>query len=453
MSIYPWLVRNVVYPGLVPLLRRAPGHRIMPLVAQWEAQARWPPERIREQALANLRALIAHAIENVPLYREKYRAAGVEAGDIRTWEDFARLPRLTREDLRDRSADLVARNVPPSRRSLHGTSGSSGTPVKFWIDREREVQHLANVHLNQRWIGVEVGERRMLFWGDVGGPRGPKSWRKRFQSRLLNRVFFPAAELKPEVLALFHRELSRFRPRLLTTFPSRIAVYVQWCRDEGKAIPHVPLVICTGETLHANQRSLIEEAFGAQVFNRYGSIELADVAHECLAHQGMHINAHRVWVETVPAEDLEDGQGLVLLTEQFNRATPFIRYECGDIGRLWPADTTHACPCGLRLPRLQEIVGRVIDIVRSPTGRVFTRIAFTSVARKIPGIVNFQVVHRRPRTLIYRYQPAGTFPADGERQIRDLLNANTDNEFDVSVERVEHLALTRAGKLRAVVFE
>jgi phenylacetate-CoA ligase len=443
-----------MYPYVFTALRRAPGRRIMPLVREWDEKSRWPAERHAAEALRRVQTMVAHAYEHVPLYREKYRAAGMEPGDIKTWENYAKLPPLRRDEVRDRQSDLIADNIPLNRRSRHSTSGSSGTPVKFWIDHDRDVLHFATVHLNQRWIGFEVGERQILLWGDVGGPRGRHTWKKRSQSRLLNRMFFWSSELSEEVLLLFHRNLVRFRPKLMTAYPSRLGVFVQFCRERGLELPHVPLIISTAETLLPSQRTLFQEALGAQVFNRYGSIELGDMAHECPAHEGMHINAFRVWVETAPADGLEQGQGLILLTELYNRSTPFLRYECGDIGRLWPAETAHACPCGRTLPRLAEVVGRVIDIVRGPSGRFYTRIAFTSIARKIPGITNFQVILKRPSNrMIYRAQVEGRFPPDGVAQIERMLRSNTHDEFSITVELTENLQLTRAGKLRAVIFE
>ena len=54
------------------------------------------------------------------------------------------------------------------------------------------------------------------------------------------------------------------------------------------------------------------------------------------------------------------------VTELDNLATPFIRYETGDLGRLWPSETTCQCPCGRTLPRHAQDLGKLgVDATRA----------------------------------------------------------------------------------------
>ncbi|MBN1478295.1 phenylacetate--CoA ligase family protein [Candidatus Sumerlaeota bacterium] len=451
--INPWTVRHVVYPWVFPLLKRAPGRRIMRLVERWEEQSRWPPERHAEESLRRIQGLVRHAFENVPLYREKYRAAGVEPGDIRTWEDFSRLPRLTRDDLHGDREHILAGNVAARDRQFHHSSGSTGVPATFWIDRERASLIFANYHLNMRWIGSEVGERQAWLWPDQRGPRGRGTRLRRFQMRLLNRIFLISPTLDDEPMAYFHRRLTRFRPELLVSFPTRMAYFLRFCRRHGLSVPQIPRLLSTGETLHDHQRTDFAEAFGAEVYDRYGSIELGDIAHECTAHEGLHINSHRVNVETVPVEGLDGDQGMMVITDLDNLATPFIRYECGDIGQLWPEGTRHACPCGRTLPRLVRVLGRVRDAIESPSGRVYSRVVYSRVAREIPGIRLHQIIQRPPNTLVYRCQVDSEFPEDGRELIARVFAEKTDHEFQIEVEVVDHLEMTPSGKLKMLIRE
>jgi phenylacetate-CoA ligase len=452
-ALGPWFVRHVTYPWLFGVLRGVSGRRIMDHVAECERRARWPLERQREAAWKRIAALMRHAFDHVPLWRAKFQSIGAEPGDIRTWEDYARLPELTRADLRDRQADIVADNVPLRARRLMKTSGTSSTPAEVWIDKARDPLHYATVHFNQRFMGFEVGERNLLLWGDRGPPRGRHTWGRRLQSRLLNRVFYGCAMLDEPILDEFHRLLVRFRPALLTVFPARLLVFVQHCRAKRLPLPPVPSIISTGETLLGEHRRLFADAFGAEVYDRYGSIELGDVAHECRAHGGMHINTHRCWVEVVPHEDVDEGHGRIVVTDLDNRSTPLLRYDVGDIGQLWPEETTDPCPCGRTLPRLAEIGGRVAEFIRGPSGRAYLRGIFWKALEAAPGILDYQVIHRRPRTLIFRCQCDSGFPEDGPDRIVRLLRERTCGEFEISVERCSTLRRTAAGKLRRLITE
>ncbi len=56
-------------------------------------------KELQEQIqLERIKYLVSLAYEKVPLYRRKYREAGFEPGDLKTWEDYYRLPIITKDD-------------------------------------------------------------------------------------------------------------------------------------------------------------------------------------------------------------------------------------------------------------------------------------------------------------------------------------------------------------------
>jgi phenylacetate-CoA ligase len=420
-------------------------------VARYDAQARWPPERHAEQAWKRIQPLLDHAWTHVPIWREKFESIGAEPGDIRTWADYAKIPPLTRDDLIDHPERCIADNVPKSDRFLSLSSGSTARRTSIWIDRARDPLHFANVHFNLRWLGFEMGARNGILWTDNARPTGYHSWNKRLKTRLLNQMLFVTNLTDDRIVRLFFRRLSRFDPELLTVFPSVFSVFARQAERLGIPPPRVRAIVSTGETLQDSHRAHFEEWTGAEVFNRYGSIELGDVAHECPAHEGMHINANRVWVEVEQVEGLEKGLGRLLVTDLDNRACPILRYDVGDLGRLWPTESSHACPCGRTLPRLTEALGRHADLVKAPSGRHHCSISFKQALLKTPGIVNAQVVHRPPRELTFRCQVNAKFPADGQQRIAQLANDQTDNEFDIRVDITDDLIRSKSGKMRMIV--
>ena len=62
------------------------------------------------------------------------------------------------------------------------------------------------------------------------------------------------------------------------------------------------------------------------MFDVYGSTEAKEIAWECPAGVGYHINADWLLVETVPASDgLGATVGRILVTSLYNRAMPLFR--------------------------------------------------------------------------------------------------------------------------------
>ena len=83
-----------------------------------------------------LEALLKHAAENVPLYREFYQQRGLKPDALRTINDLQQLPIFTKSDYRERDPEIFfAVNVPKSLRIPRATSGSTGEPFQFSLDR------------------------------------------------------------------------------------------------------------------------------------------------------------------------------------------------------------------------------------------------------------------------------------------------------------------------------
>ena len=86
-------------------------------------------DELRALQLERLQWSIAHAYENVPLYREKLDAAGVKPDDITSLDDIRRLPFTTKEDLRQ-TYPFGMFAVPMSEVSrIHASSGTTGRPT------------------------------------------------------------------------------------------------------------------------------------------------------------------------------------------------------------------------------------------------------------------------------------------------------------------------------------
>jgi len=154
-------------------------------------------------------------------------------------------------------------------------------------------------------------------------------------------------------------------------------------------------VLSAAEPVTERTRELVLAALGAPLFNAYGSREFMSVAVECDRHEGLHVNAENILVET----ESDDGSPAeFLITDLHNYGTPLIRYRIGDVGSL----ATGQCECGRRLPRIRAIEGRVADLLRLPDGRVVSGLIFPHVVKDFFQIREFQVEQRSPESIVLR---------------------------------------------------
>jgi phenylacetate-CoA ligase len=122
-------------------------------------------------------------------------------------------------------------------------------------------------------------------------------------------------------------------------------------------------------TLFPFMRETISKAFHCQVFNRYGSREVGNIATECDAHLGLHVNMETHFVEIIDekGEPCHPGkEGEIVVTLLTNYAMPLIRYRIGDMG-IW-AD--RECTCGRGLPLLETVTGRTMDYFVTKEGKI-----------------------------------------------------------------------------------
>ena len=115
--------------------------------------------------MRRLRQQLIDAYRYVPFYRHRMTQAGLTPLDIRTHEDLRLLPVLTKRDIQDHQDLLVSSNVPPSKREQNQTGGSTGSPLQFFVDYERNDSRMASTVRHNSWAGLRVGDWHAQLWG------------------------------------------------------------------------------------------------------------------------------------------------------------------------------------------------------------------------------------------------------------------------------------------------
>ena len=130
--MHPLLARRII----LPLHERLLGRPSFRLLRELQGTQWWSPAQIRRLQADKLRAVVRHAHERCPYYRRLFREAGVDI-DALDLDSLTGLPTLSRRDVGDHAEEMVDRSV---RGGLHrmSTGGSTGVPVRFYVDRLRQ---------------------------------------------------------------------------------------------------------------------------------------------------------------------------------------------------------------------------------------------------------------------------------------------------------------------------
>ncbi|HYM81343.1 MAG TPA: hypothetical protein VEY91_08015 [Candidatus Limnocylindria bacterium] len=352
--MYSWAARSLYWAAQT--LRGEPVARIL---ADLEESQHWPPARLASQQWECQLALARHAFETVPFYRERWSAAGLDPGTLRSPEDWARLPPLEKHEVRAQGAELISSRAPAGLRAT--TSGTSGTPVAVLRSHLSWAHAHANVFRGWHWHGIEVGDPYAYFWGLALDPEGRRQAAAR--DGFFNRTRLSAFDITPDTARAFHQRLLRWRTRFAFGYPSAVTQFADEIAAlglDGKALGW-KAAITTAEVLKPWQRERIERTFGCPAVDSYGSAEIGVAAFACRAGS-LHVPVESVVVDRVP---LEGGRHEVLLTDLHNYSQPIIRYRIGDLVDEAPL----SCPCGRTLPLLGPIQGRAGDHLTLPDGR------------------------------------------------------------------------------------
>ena len=386
-------------------------------------------ERLEALQWRRLQAVLRHAHAWCDGYRERFESVGMHPDEVRSPADMARLPILTREDLR-LPRGLIDRRLDPSRLIAATTSGSTGRRTTVWFDRPGAF--MAKVLLKARarlTCGVRPWHRIALFQEEPYAGRSAERGRIRSFS-----IHLPAPELLPAV--------TRFAPDVLYGFPGHLALLGE--AAAGALRPR--LVLTSGELLDAHLRRRLAAAFAAPVLDVYGCTEAKEIAFQCREHGGYHVNSDWLHLEAIGADDPSGAMpGTLVVTSLYNYGMPLIRYAMGDTGEI----LADPCACGRGLTLMRPTSGRLVDYFRLGGGQRVAPYSMTCAIEGVAGMRQYQIVQTAQDRVVVRVVPQASFDAAAERAIPRLL-APVLPGVTVTVERVDRLAAEPSGKYRIV---
>lgn len=425
---------------------RLRGSRSQQLLRQMEPLTRLSPEKARALQLERLSKLLAHAEARVPYYRELFRSLGITSRDIRTLEDFAGLPVLTKEIIRERGRDLVREDVNIESLSRHHSGGSTGVPLTFYRDGDYMDASAAGTLRNLRQAGWRPGEMIAFFWGWNDRMKGMSRWEFELRQWLRRMYQFDPFRSGPAEMDGWIRRWKTLRPSVAHGYASTLARFAGHIESRGLRLPPLKGVFTTAEKLYPQQREVLSRVFSCPVFDCYGSSEVQNIAAEC-AQGRMHINSDFVVLEVDRSSSSDGGPAPFLLTSLWNYAMPFIRYRNEDCGSLISGN----CDCGNGFPLMDLRVARTSDNFPLPNGRVVHGEFFTHLMYGSEGIASFQFHQTEPGRIIL-YIVAGPGAPDAResavRHVVEQVEALAPGLLEVETRSVDTIPLSGAGKHR-----
>jgi phenylacetate-CoA ligase len=312
---------------------------------------------ISDSQLDRAARLVSFA-SGIEVYREKYRRAGIVPTRIDSWEDFRKIPPITKQELQAVYPDgCVHSSMQRDLCFQTRSSGSSGISLKIMVDLEAiatDTLHGIRQFSLQSGLRYEPSD-------SVANIYTVPWWTSAIDGYYINHFISSliSASATADILA-------ELRPDIISLYPSNLEALMhhrqRWRHDD------LDLIVTHSEQSTRAMRQTWQRMIGAPVLDEYSSEEGTRIALECPCGH-YHSCDDTVVLEILDPETMlpqRPGKpGLVVVTNLLNHAMPFIRYVQGDLATLGPPSN-----CPIQWGRVENIQGRVNDAFLTRSGNL-----------------------------------------------------------------------------------
>ncbi len=338
----------------------------------WSKEETLPREEIEKIQLERLQETVNRVYNKVPAYRKKMEEAGVTPDDIKELKDLAKLPFVTKQDMRDNYPFGLFAVDRDSLVRIHASSGTTGKPtvvgytqgdLETWTDCVSRIACMGGASSHDV---AQICFGYGMFTGALGLHYGLEN---------IGATIVPSSTGNSEKQIMYMKD---FETSLLVATPSyalRLAEVARSMGVEPERDLSVKIALVGSELLTDAMREEMHKVWGKDIFitSNYGMSELMGpgVSGECLEHCGMHINEDYFIPEIINPETGEvlpiGEQGELVITCIKKEGLPLIRYRTKDITRLF----YDKCKCGRTFCRMENLSGRSDDMLKIRGVNVF----------------------------------------------------------------------------------
>ena len=386
----------------------------------------------QERQLANL---LAHARARSPYWRRR-----IPPGPV-TRQSLGTLAIQTRADVMEQvnsEGSLLGAQSGKGNES-YASSGSTGTPVKVHVagfnGRYNAMRSLAQYFMERRPLNEP---RTFIQPASAAVMLDPCAKLKVERHKTWIGRFSPVFEDAPHKIIEFAQdehallaELRKDRVGYLACPSTFMTMILRAGGPDELRRLGIAIWLHHSDNLDAGLAAEIR-GLGIPIRSSYSCSEAGGIASECAAAPGFHHVVHsNVIVECDRSETVQIGGeelGRILLTHLHSYATPLIRYDVGDFGKL-----DGNCRCGHDGPTLSALHGRGKFFLRHPDGRLLPFYVFSARLFEIAKFTEFRIHQPDVMTITVELGGRDSLTPAEEDHLRAFVTRASDPVFDVRI--------------------
>ena len=435
MNFYPKIVRSIFLPTM-DFFKRT---QISKSIDFFTKSQYWSYEKLLDYQTKELRKLIKHVYQEVPYYHNYMKKKGLYPDDIKKPEDLKHFPIITKEDIRAAPKSFQARDMNIYHPIEFRTSGTSGTPFKYFLDRYRWSRDQAVMYRDFSVGKYAMGQKRAVFTGI----HKTQKLRERAQDFILRKKSFSCLQLSDDIIRHYINEINKFKPVMFIGYSSALEAIADYVIHNDVEISSPKVIFTVAEKLYDFQRDKLQKAFSSDIFEGYGGSDVGVFTLDC-EHHNRHICIETGIMEFLDEKDRTNvaigERGELVTTMLNNYSQAFIRYSPGDLGV--PIDDV--CTCYRGYPLMGEVIGRVLDSFTFSNGITVYPTAFPG--RDFSCLKQFQMIQEKRDKVLIKAVKNKSFVESDTEKLLNTVKSCCGKGVNVEIEFVEEIPLTGSGK-------
>ena len=405
----------------------------------------WSAEQLREYKFTRLKALLQHAEQNVPYYQKLFKAYGLASEDIKSFEDYAKIPVLTKKDVQEHREDLKARNFGQYKAIKAETAGTSGGSTVLFRSSYLEAFRKAILWRFYNEHGFKFRDRM----ADITNPRSnsldsPPAELDKINNELVVDTYHVAHRNFEPVL----EAVRKFQPHMIWAHPNMIGLLAEYCLEKGLAPIEVPLIGTYALKFDPAMREICKQIFQGTYIEYYGNRENSIAAWGRSDGIFYEISEYcHFEIENIFTAAGQPDSGDLITTSLHNYAFPLIRYHSEDYVRM----LGHHDP-EIPYPAIELVGGRGKDLLVSRQGLIDPYILGYICRQGFNKIRTYQLVQLSLDEIMIRLAVKADYKKDEDEPLLEkLLKEAIPYGFNFKFEYVKHIPLTDSGKFQLVI--
>ncbi len=411
-------------------------------------------DELMAMRMEKLRKQLEYCSKN-PFYKEKFKEAGFEPGDIKTWEDFRKIPVLMNKEVERKSRDeSMKKHKHPIGVHLcapiseiigaYHTSGTTGMPTFSYTFTKHDLDVWCEGFHRMYWrMGLRPGDKVMFALGM--GTYVTNAMLPTFERYGVFLIPVGAEGGSKRLIEYTHL----FGANVLFCTPS----YAEYLIERTSSIAGVEAselgfekVIVCGEPGFGipSVRQKLLEGFKCKMYEFWAPMA---EAYACSCDAKEYAGMHEVAPDfSIYADDLVDpetkepievkdgavGEGVITSLERYG--LPLVKYALGDIVQAF----TSSCQCEYGKTRV-KVIGRSDDLLIVKGVNIYPstiRDVINSFIPQVTGAMKIVLTERPPRVVPplklkveYGEETDSNRLEDVERRIKEKMRIHRVNPF------------------------